>query len=70
MGFIGVLGRMTPLVKGVLVLDTDGHRVFAKYYDNKLALLQTQLEFERGLLTKVSRTSARMDGRKYSKLIV
>jgi hypothetical protein len=61
---------MTPLVKGVLVLDTDGHRVFAKYYDNKLALLQTQLEFERGLLTKVSRTSARMDGRKYSKLIV
>jgi hypothetical protein len=42
-------------VKAVLVLDTEGKRVLAKYYGGEMATVKEQLAFEKNLFEKTKR---------------
>ena len=42
-------------VKSVLVLDTEGKRILAKYYGNDFATVKEQLAFEKNLFEKTKR---------------
>merc|ERR1719198_1650558 len=44
-------------VKGVVILDNDGERLLAKYYDETYPTVKEQRAFEKSLFTKTSRTS-------------
>ncbi|KAL1921459.1 uncharacterized protein VTP21DRAFT_11175 [Calcarisporiella thermophila] len=45
-------------IKAVLILDSDGNRVLAKYYGKDYASLKDQKAFERSLFDKTKRSSA------------
>ena len=45
-------------IKGIVVLDNDGNRIWAKYYDPDMLVLQKeQLKFEKRLFAKTSRVN-------------
>ena len=45
-------------IKGIVVLDHDGNRIWAKYYDPDMLVLQKeQLKFEKRLFAKTSRVN-------------
>lgn len=47
------------LIKGIAILDNDGNRILAKYYDqNILSTLKEQKAFEKNLFTKTHRANA------------
>ncbi|EDV20926.1 Coatomer subunit zeta-1 [Trichoplax sp. H2] len=45
-------------VKAILILDNDGERIIAKYYDNTFTHLKEQKQFEKKLYDKTPRSSA------------
>jgi hypothetical protein len=55
-----------PLVKAILVMDIDGPRIFAKYYDLvQFPDIKTQMEFENVLKNKSVKVSTRVDGKSF-----
>lgn len=52
----------TPHVKALLVLDGEGNRVCAKYYDKSYPTLKEQLELESNLYKKTKNMPTRLDG--------
>ncbi|KAI7906555.1 Longin-like domain-containing protein [Cokeromyces recurvatus] len=42
-------------IKAVILLDAEGNRVLAKYYDNEHTTLKQQKQFEKGLFDKTKR---------------
>ncbi|XP_069087112.1 coatomer subunit zeta-1 isoform X1 [Pleurodeles waltl] len=45
-------------VKAVLILDNDGERLFAKYYDNTYPAVKEQKAFEKNIFNKTHRTDS------------
>ncbi|XP_043440131.1 coatomer subunit zeta-2 isoform X1 [Prionailurus bengalensis] len=45
-------------VKAVFILDNDGHRLLAKYYDDTFPSLKEQMAFEKNVFSKTSRTDS------------
>ncbi|KAA0190703.1 Coatomer protein complex subunit zeta 1, partial [Fasciolopsis buskii] len=45
-------------IKAVLILDGDGKRIVAKYYDNTFSSAKEQLEFESKLFKKTNKSSS------------
>ncbi|XP_054987935.1 coatomer subunit zeta-2 isoform X2 [Sorex araneus] len=43
-------------IKAVFILDNDGRRLLAKYYDNTFPSMKEQLVFEKNVFSKTSRT--------------
>merc|ERR1712224_281408 len=59
---MGALRGSTPLVKCMLLMDSDGRRVAVKYYDPEWnANLSIQENFEKAVHRKTCRTNARGD---------
>jgi len=46
------------IVKAILILDNDGNRLIAKYYDNTFASAKEQKAFEKNLFNKTHRANA------------
>ncbi|UYV69211.1 COPZ1 [Cordylochernes scorpioides] len=44
-------------IKGILILDNDGNRILAKYYDSTLPTTKEQKAFEKNLYTKTHRAN-------------
>ncbi|KAF7255979.1 hypothetical protein EG68_04590 [Paragonimus skrjabini miyazakii] len=44
-------------IKSILILDSDGKRIVAKYYDSSFSSVKEQLEFESKLFKKTSKSS-------------
>ncbi|KAG0580575.1 hypothetical protein M758_4G186400 [Ceratodon purpureus] len=51
----------TPLVKNVILLDSEGKRVAVKYFSDDWPSLSAKLAFEKSIFTKTQRTSARTE---------
>ena len=50
-------------VKGILILDNDGKRVYANYYDNKVfPTLKEQSAFEKSLFSKTVKANSEVSG--------
>ncbi|XP_008590244.1 PREDICTED: coatomer subunit zeta-2 [Galeopterus variegatus] len=43
-------------IKAVFILDNDGHRLLAKYYDDTFPSMKEQMVFEKNVFNKTSRT--------------
>merc|ERR1712205_182650 len=56
---MGMAPASAPLVKCLLVLDSEGKRVAVKYYGEGAEDLATQQAFEKSLYAKTGRTNAR-----------
>lgn len=52
----------SPSVKAIFVLDSDGNRVCAKYYDKSYPTLKEQLALEKKLYLKTKNSTARIEG--------
>ncbi|KAM0953285.1 putative Longin-like domain superfamily, AP complex, mu/sigma subunit, coatomer subunit zeta protein [Dioscorea sansibarensis] len=50
-----------PLVKNILLLDSDGRRVAVKYYTDDWPTLAAKLAFEKSVFTKTQKTNARSE---------
>lgn len=47
------------IIKGIAILDHEGNRIFAKYYDpNVLGTIKEQKTFEKNLFNKTNRANA------------
>ncbi|OTF81602.1 coatomer subunit zeta-like protein, partial [Euroglyphus maynei] len=44
-------------VKGIAILDNDGNRIFAKYYNETFSSVKDQKAFERNLFNKTHRAN-------------
>jgi len=51
----------TPLIKNVLLLDSEGKRVAVKYFSDDWPTFSSKLAFEKSVFTKTQRTSARSE---------
>uniref|UniRef100_A0A8C3T7B0 Coatomer subunit zeta n=1 Tax=Chelydra serpentina TaxID=8475 RepID=A0A8C3T7B0_CHESE len=49
-------------VKAVLILDNDGDRLFAKYYDDTYPTVKEQKAFEKNIFNKTHRTDSTCPG--------
>lgn len=45
------------LIKAILILDNDGKRLIAKYYDDQFPSVKEQKAFEKSIFTKTHKTS-------------
>nr|KAF6455463.1 COPI coat complex subunit zeta 2 [Rousettus aegyptiacus] len=45
-------------IKAVFILDNDGHRLLAKYYDDTFPSMKEQRAFEKNVFNKTSRTDS------------
>ncbi|XP_044539908.1 coatomer subunit zeta-2-like, partial [Gracilinanus agilis] len=45
-------------VKAVFILDNDGHRLLAKYYDDTFPSIKEQKAFEKNVFNKTNRTDS------------
>jgi len=56
-------GVLEPTVSAIVILDSDGNRLLAKYFtkDVRLAELKQQLSFERKVFEKTQKSNARSD---------
>uniref|UniRef100_A0A8D1NA79 Coatomer subunit zeta n=1 Tax=Sus scrofa TaxID=9823 RepID=A0A8D1NA79_PIG len=45
-------------IKAVFILDNDGHRLLAKYYDDTFPSMKEQMAFEKNVFDKTSRTDS------------
>ncbi|XP_004591165.2 coatomer subunit zeta-2 isoform X2 [Ochotona princeps] len=55
------LGQQEPslyTIKAVFILDNDGHRLLAKYYDDTFPSMKEQVVFEKNVFNKTSRTDS------------
>ncbi|CAI5498950.1 unnamed protein product [Closterium sp. Naga37s-1] len=50
-----------PLIKNILLLDSEGKRVAVKYYSDDWPTLAAKLNFEKSLLSKTQRANARAE---------
>ncbi|KAJ7292333.1 hypothetical protein O6H91_04G058100 [Diphasiastrum complanatum] len=50
-----------PLIKNILLLDSEGKRVAVKYYSDDWPNLAAKLAFEKSIFAKTQRTSARTE---------
>ncbi|XP_068640960.1 coatomer subunit zeta-2-like isoform X2 [Aristolochia californica] len=50
-----------PLIKNILLLDSEGKRVAVKYYSDDWPTLSAKLAFERSVFTKTQKTNARTE---------
>jgi hypothetical protein len=46
------------VVKAIFILDNDGNRIVAKYYDNLFQSIKEQKDFEKSLFTKTEKANA------------
>ena len=53
----------TPLVKNIILLDSEGKRVAVKYFSDEWPTLAAKMNFEKSLLSKTQRANARAEGR-------
>jgi len=51
-----------PLIKNILLLDSEGKRVAVKYYSDDWPTLASKLAFEKSVFTKTQKTNARAEG--------
>ncbi|CAI5745074.1 unnamed protein product [Peronospora destructor] len=51
----------SPSVKAIFILDSDGNRVCAKYYDKSYPTQKDQLELEKKLHSKTKNSNARLE---------
>ena len=49
-------------IQAILILDADGKRICAKYYNSHYATEKKQLEFEKKLYIKTKNSNTRTDG--------
>ncbi|ESO00642.1 hypothetical protein HELRODRAFT_113173 [Helobdella robusta] len=54
----GLLDPSMYLVKGILIMDNDGNRLFARYYDSLFPTVKEQKVFEKSLFSKTHKTNA------------
>merc|ERR1719328_96072 len=45
-------------VKSLLIMDNDGNRILARYYDNTFSTVKEQKAFEKNLFNKTHRANA------------
>ncbi|KAK1293762.1 Coatomer subunit zeta-2 [Acorus calamus] len=50
-----------PLIKNILLLDSEGQRVAVKYYSDDWSTLNAKLAFEKSVFAKTQKTSARTE---------
>ena len=56
-------GAMVPMVKAILILDGEGNRLAAKYYEKaEFPTDEEQVAFEQKLYRKTKHTNARNEG--------
>eukprot|EP00199_Chlamydomonas_sp_CCMP681_P006377 CAMPEP_0119108756 /NCGR_PEP_ID=MMETSP1180-20130426/15641_1 /TAXON_ID=3052 ORGANISM="Chlamydomonas cf sp, Strain CCMP681" /NCGR_SAMPLE_ID=MMETSP1180 /ASSEMBLY_ACC=CAM_ASM_000741 /LENGTH=185 /DNA_ID=CAMNT_0007094409 /DNA_START=144 /DNA_END=701 /DNA_ORIENTATION=- len=58
---MAVFDPTCPLIKALIMLDSEGKRIAVKYYGNEWPTVAAQAEFEKSLWTKTSRTNARQE---------
>jgi coatomer subunit zeta len=51
-----------PLVKNILLLDSEGKRVAVKYYSDGWPTLSAKLAFEKSVFAKTQKANAGTDG--------
>ena len=44
-------------IKGIAILDNDGNRILAKYYDDTFASIKEQKAYEKNLFTKTHKAN-------------
>ena len=49
-------------MRAIFILDSDGNRVCAKYYDKSYPTQKEQLALEKKLFTKTKNANARLEG--------
>jgi len=54
----GLLEPTLYCIKGIAILDNDGNRILAKYYDNSFPSVKEQKTFEKNLFNKTHRANA------------
>ncbi|KAK9755970.1 hypothetical protein RND81_01G063600 [Saponaria officinalis] len=52
---------LTPLVKNILLLDSEGKRVAVKYYSDDWGTHAAKLAYEKSVFTKTQKTNARTE---------
>ncbi|KAF1334746.1 hypothetical protein FI667_g1578, partial [Globisporangium splendens] len=52
----------SPTVKAIFILDSDGNRVCAKYYDKSYPTAKDQLALEKKLYLKTKNSNPRLEG--------
>lgn len=52
----------SPAVKAIFLLDSDGNRVCAKYYDKSYPTAKDQLALEKKLYLKTKNSNPRLEG--------
>lgn len=52
----------SPAVKAIFILDSDGNRVCAKYYDKSYPTAKDQLALEKKLYLKTKNSNPRLEG--------
>lgn len=57
-----ILQPSSPSVKAIFVVDSEGNRVCAKYYDKSYPTLKDQLALEKKLYLKTKNSNARLEG--------
>ncbi|KAH9328483.1 hypothetical protein KI387_000591 [Taxus chinensis] len=56
-----VMQESCPVVKNILLLDSEGKRVAVKYYTDDWETLASKLAFEKSIFTKTQRSNARAE---------
>lgn len=51
-----------PIVKNILLLDSEGKRVAVKYYSDDWSTNGAKLAYEKSVFTKTQKTNARTEG--------
>lgn len=52
-----------PLVKNLLLMDSEGKRIAVKYYDEDYLQVSKQANFEKSVFAKTSKTPSRSEGK-------
>ena len=53
---------LAPSVRAIFILDSDGNRVCAKYYDKSYPTQKEQVALEKKLYAKTKNVNARLEG--------
>lgn len=56
-----ILDPTCPIIKSMLLLDSEGKRIAVKYYSQDWPTISAQSNFEKSLWAKTSRTNARQE---------
>ncbi|CAL5224815.1 g7564 [Coccomyxa viridis] len=58
---LDIVDPTVPLVKNMLLLDSDGKRIAVKYYGNDWPTVSSQANYEKSVFSKTNRTIARSE---------